>query len=66
MGFCLSLFTGSMSDVKITILSGLFDLVEEGDSIMADKGFILNKVLYGTGISVNTSPFLFSHEQFTK
>ena len=47
--------TGSMSDVELTILSGLIDLLESGDSIMADKGFVLNKVLDGTGISVNTS-----------
>lgn len=33
---------------------------------MADKGSVLNKVLVGTGISVNTPPFLQSHGQFTK
>lgn len=33
---------------------------------MADKGFVLNKVLDGTDISVNTPPFLQSHGQFTK
>lgn len=53
-----------MSDVKITKLSGLLDLLEEGDSIRA--GFFLNKVLDGTGISVNTPSFLQSHGQFTK
>ena len=49
------LYTGSMSDVELTKLSGLIDLFESGDSIMADKGFVLNKVLDGTGISINTS-----------
>ena len=44
-----------MSDVELTKLSGLIDLLESGDSIMADKGFVLNKVLDGTGISINTS-----------
>ena len=39
-----------MSDVELTKLSGLIDLLESGDSIMADKGFVLNKVLVGTGI----------------
>lgn len=55
-----------MSDVEITKLCGLVDLLEMGDSIMADKGFVLNKVLEGTGITVNTPPFLMSHGQFTK
>ncbi|XP_062583702.1 uncharacterized protein LOC134245437 [Saccostrea cucullata] len=64
--FVSSLYTGCMSDVEITKLSGLLDLMEEGDSIMADKGFVLNKVLEGTGISVNTPPFLLSQGQFSK
>ena len=55
-----------MSDVELTKLSGLIDLLESGDSIMADKGFVLNKVLDGTGISINTPPFLMSQGQFTK
>ena len=55
LSFISNMNTGSMSDVELTILSGLIDLLESGDSIMADKGFVLNKVLDGTGISVNTS-----------
>lgn len=64
--FISSLYTGSMSDVEITKLSGILDLLEPGDSIMADKGFVLNKILEGTGIKVNTPPFLMSQGQFTK
>lgn len=64
--FVSSLYTGSMSDVEITKLCGLIDLLESGDSIMADKGFVLNKVLDGTGITVNTPPFLMSHGQFSR
>lgn len=45
-----------MSDVEITKLSSL-DLLEEGDSIMAEKGFVLKKVLDGKDISVNTLLF---------
>lgn len=66
LSFVSNLFTGSMSDVEITKLSGLIDLLESGDSIMADKGFVLNKVLEGTRISINTPPFLMSQGQFTK
>ncbi|CAC5408709.1 unnamed protein product [Mytilus coruscus] len=64
--FISSLYTGCMSDVEITKLCGPVDLLEMGDSIMADKGFALNKVLEETGMTVNTPPFLMSHGQFTK
>ncbi|CAC5398532.1 unnamed protein product [Mytilus coruscus] len=64
--FISSLYTGCMSDVEITKLCGMVDLLEIGDSIMADKGFVLNKVLEGTGITVNTPSFLMSHGQFTE
>jgi hypothetical protein len=64
--FVSCLYTGCMSDVEITKLSGLIDLLDRGDSIMADKGFVLNKVLEGTGISVNTPPFLQSQGQFSR
>ena len=43
--FISSLFTGSMSDVEITKLSGLLDLLEPGDDVMADKGFTIRKIL---------------------
>ena len=51
LSFISNLYTGSMSDVELTFK----DLLGSGDSIMADKGFVLNKVLDGTGISINTS-----------
>lgn len=54
-----------MSDVEIAKLSGLIDLLEQGDSIMANKAFVLNKVLKGTGIGVNTPYFLMSQGQIT-
>ena len=37
--FVSSLYTGAISDKEITICSGILDLVEAGDSVMADKGF---------------------------
>ena len=66
LSFVSNLYTGSISDVEITKLSSLIGLLGSGDSIMADKGFDLNKVLDGTGISINTPPFLMSQGQFTK
>lgn len=42
-----------MLDVEIIKLFGFFDFLEEGDFIVVDKGFVLNKVLDGIGIFVN-------------
>lgn len=54
-----------MSDVEITKLSGLLDLLDYGDSIKADKGFVVNKVIEGTGIVSIPHLFLMSLGQFT-
>lgn len=63
--FISSLYSGCMSDIEITKRSGLLDLMEHGDEIMADKGFVLDKLLKGTGVSVVTPHFLCSDGQFT-
>lgn len=53
-----------MSDVEITKLSGLLSLMENGDQIMADKGFV-NNILKDTGVSIATPHFLCADGQFT-
>ncbi|VDH89218.1 Hypothetical predicted protein [Mytilus galloprovincialis] len=63
--FISALYSGCMSDIEITKHSGLIDLLEPGDQIMADKGFILNKLLKDTGVSIATPHFLCSDGQFT-
>ena len=47
--FVSPLYTGCISDVEITKLSGLLELIEADDDIMADKGFTLKKVLAEKG-----------------
>jgi hypothetical protein len=60
----LSLFhlcsTGCISDVEITKLSCLLDLLEAGDDVMADKGFTLRKILSERDVTLNIPPFLSS------
>ena len=63
--FVSSLYTGCMSDVEITKLSGILDLLEPGDDVMADKGFTLKKMLEGRGVTLNIPLFLSSKRQFT-
>ena len=41
VSFIPPLRTGSISDKEIVRQSGLLDLLEEGDAVMADKGFVI-------------------------
>ena len=54
-----------MSDVEIAKLSGLLDLLEPGDDVMADKGFTLQKILAERGVTLNIPEFLSNKRQFT-
>ena len=64
---CMSqLFIGCMSDVAIASSCGLLDLLEPGDSVMADKGFVLKKDLEKIGVGLNMPPFLSLSRQFTE
>ena len=43
--FIPPLWTGSVSDKEIVRQSGLLNLLEEGDAVMADKGFLVRDIL---------------------
>lgn len=45
VSFIPPLWTGSISDKEIVRQSGLLDLFEEGDAVMADKGFVIRDLL---------------------
>ena len=63
--FVSSLYSGNMSDPEITRLSGILDLLEPGDSVMAYKGFIVEKMLNERNVALNIPSFLSSKRQFT-
>ena len=65
ISFLSKLYGGSISDRELTIKSGLLDLVESGDSIMADKGFTIADLTEVHGITLNILPM--KHDsQFTE
>ena len=65
--FVSSLYTGSISDKEITRCSGILDLLEPNDSVMADKGFDIEDLSRSKQVSLNLPPFLKSqtHDQFS-
>ena len=63
--FVSALYTGSISDKEITRVSGILDLLEPGDTAMADKGFDIGDMLRGKRISLNLTPFLHYSGQFS-
>ena len=62
--FVSKLFPGSISDKELTKRSGLLDLLEKGDSVMADRGFNIEEDLITRGVRLNIPPFLRGKEQF--
>ena len=73
--FVSQLYTGSISDKQIVTRSGFLELlsskkevteVEDGDSIMADKGFDIEEDLKNIGLQLNIPPFLKEKPQFNE
>ena len=65
ISFLSSLYGGSVSDNEITLSSGILDLLEEGDSLMADKGFHLQKDCEARNITLNIPPVLGKDSQLS-
>ena len=66
ISFVSGLFAGSISDKHITKVSGILDLLERGDVVMADKGFVINDLLQPNGCSLVMPNFLSQKGQFSK
>ena len=57
-GFAASkLYTGSISDKELVIQSGVLDYIEEGDDIMADRGFTIDDLLDEKKATLDVPPF---------
>ena len=56
---------GRVSDKEITKKSGLFDKLERGDSVMADKGFEIEEELAEIGVTLNMPPKLKKDSQMS-
>ncbi|ESO93446.1 hypothetical protein LOTGIDRAFT_145305 [Lottia gigantea] len=56
---------GRVSDRQITEESGLLDMLDTGDSVMADKGFTITDLLSKKGCSLNIPPFREQSHQFS-
>ena len=56
--FVSSLYQGSISDKGITRRSGVLSLLEEGDEVMADKGFLVQDLLEPKKATLTIPPFL--------
>ena len=55
--FVSLLYPGSISDKELTKRSGILDLLEPGDSVMADRGFEIEEDLLLIGVKLNIPPF---------
>lgn len=63
--FISQLYTGSISDREIVLRSGMLSQsFDDGDSVMADKGFQIQDIL-PLGVSLNIPPFLGSNSQMS-
>ena len=63
--FISKLLSGLVSDKGLTQQSGILDLLEARDSVMADKGFDIAEYLIPSGVQLNITPFLRGTDQFT-
>ena len=56
--FVSSLYQGSISHKEITRHSGILSLLEEGDEVMADKGFLIQDLLEPKKATLTIPPFV--------
>ena len=60
------LWGSNASDKQIVKESGLLDLLEKGDNVMADKGFLIQDLLDPLGVTLNMPPKRDSNRQLSR
>lgn len=55
--FISKAWSGNVSDKYITKNSGMVELLEPGDQVMADRGFQIEDILLGKGVKLIAPPF---------
>ncbi|KAE8745237.1 hypothetical protein FOCC_FOCC008028 [Frankliniella occidentalis] len=58
-------FEGNMSENQMLAKSGFYDLLDEGDAVMSDRGFKNNDELLRRGVELIKPPSLGKRSQFT-
>ena len=66
ISICFFSLPGSISDKTSTRKSGVLDLLEEEDSVMADSGFDIEEDLLLIGVRLNMPPLLHGNFQMSK
>lgn len=64
--FASELYTGSISDKELVVQSGVLNYIEEGDDIMADRGFTIEDLLDEKKATLNMPPFKNGKVQLSK
>jgi len=54
------LYEGSISDKELVKKSGLLNLLQQGDQLMADKGFVIQDLLTPIGCDITMPAFISS------
>ena len=62
--FVSKLWSGRVSDKEITRKCGVLDLLDDGDNVMADRGFDVADIL-PAGVTLNIPPFKGNRSQLT-
>lgn len=63
--FVSNAYEGSISDKDLFVRSGLLNLLDPGDLVIADRGFDILDILQAHGIQLNIPPFLNKREKLT-
>ena len=65
VSFLSDTYEGSISDKQIVIRSGLVNLLQPGDLVIADRGFLIKDILQEHKVDLNIPPFLGKRDRLT-